>query len=193
MSWTAVLPLKLGVDRKSRLASRLSPEERRLLSDQMAAIVMGCVEASASVDRMILLSPTVAPGSWEWRRDEGRGLNAELTALRSDLGGTSMLVVHGDLPLLAPDDLDALIAAANNGCALAPDRHGSGTNALALREGFPLAFAFGENSCDLHRASAGDGAGIVRRPGLMIDVDTPEDLDTAIAAGFRLSAPMGRN
>lgn len=184
MSWTAVIPLKLDVERKSRLASRLSQEERRRLSDQMAGIVMECVEASTSVGRMILLSPIVAPGTWEWRRDEGRGLNAELTALRGDLYGTSMLVVHGDLPLLAPGDLDALVAAADNGCALAPDRHGSGTNALALREGFPLAFAFGENSCALHRASTGDRAGIVRRTGLMIDVDTPEDLDAAIAAGF---------
>jgi 2-phospho-L-lactate guanylyltransferase len=192
MNWTAVLPLKLSVERKSRLATRLSPDERTWLSDHMAATVLACLEASRSVGRIILLSPIATPGASEWRRDEGRGLNAELTDLRATLGDMPMLVVHGDLPLLVPGDLDALTDAADGGCAMAPDRHGSGTNALALRGDFPLAFAFGENSCALHQAGAKGRATLVRRPGLMIDVDTPEDLDAAVAAGMQLPATIGR-
>jgi len=154
--------------------------------------VRACLAACRSVGRIILLSPIATPGASEWRRDEGRGLNAELTDLRATLGDMPMLVVHGDLPLLVPGDLDALTDAADGGCAMAPDRHGSGTNALALRGDFPLAFAFGENSCALHQAGAKGRATLVRRPGLMIDVDTPEDLDAAVAAGMQLPATIGR-
>lgn len=185
MSWTAILPLKLGGERKSRLAPRLTPDQRVRLSDHMAAIVLHCLRTSPLIRRVILLAPVTIPGDAEWRRDEGRGLNAELTALRAGLGDVSLLVVHGDLPLLAPQDIDALVAAADKGCALAPDRHGSGTNALAVAQGFPLDFAFGVNSCALHRQGARGKATVVRRPGLMMDIDTTEDLDAAMVAGFR--------
>src|SRR3546814_18344636 len=69
---------------------------------------------------------------------------------------------------------------------LAPDRHGSGTNAIALMAAAPFEFAFGENSLALHRTTSGRRAAIVRRLGLSLDVDTPDDLDAAIAAGFSM-------
>src|SRR3546814_20566370 len=97
-----------------------------------------------------------------------------------------MIFIHGDLPLLVPEEIDALIQAAGGGCALAPDRHGSGTNAIALMAAAPFEFAFGENSLALHRTTSGRRAAIVRRLGLSLDVDTPDDLDAAIAAGFSM-------
>src|SRR3546814_8570724 len=75
----------------------------------------------------------------------------------------SMIFIHGDLPLLVPEEIEALIQAAGGGCALAPDRHGSGTNAIALMAAAPFEFAFGENSLALHRTTSGRRAAIVRR------------------------------
>lgn len=187
MNWTAVLPLKMGPNRKSRLASRFSALARAALSDHMAQGVVDALKACGSVGRIILLSPQpVAALAAEWRCDAGRGLNEELEALRHRVARAPLLVVHGDLPLLTPDDVEALAAAAErHGCALAPDRHGAGTNAAAIGQGQAFTFAFGEGSLARHVASAADAA-IVRRAGLSIDIDTPDDMDAALAAGFCL-------
>lgn len=189
MSWTALVPLKDGHERKSRLAPRLTPAARAALGDRMAAHVLACLRACPSIDRILLLSSM--PGTAEgvgWARDAGRGLNAEIAAARDGLGTPQLLVIHGDLPLVAPEDVEALLAAAGSGgCALAPDRHGAGTNALALAGAAPFGFAFGPGSLARHQAAAGGAAIIVRRPGLSIDIDTPDDLDAAVAAGFALA------
>lgn len=187
MSWTAVVPLKQGPDRKTRLAGRLSGAERLALSEAMAAHVLACLKDSPAIARIILLSP-VRPldPALDWRLDAGRGLNAELTALRAELSDGGMLIIHGDLPLLTVADVEALIKAAEAGrLAIAPDAHGTGTNALAIPQ--PLvrdfAFAFGLNSCALHIAGT-DMAVRIERQGLAIDVDTPDDLGRAIVAGM---------
>jgi 2-phospho-L-lactate guanylyltransferase len=91
-------------------------------------------------------------------------------------GVSRLLVVAGDLPLLCEADLAAL---ARHDCAIAPDRHGIGTNALLWPETPPLEFHFGERSLERHAAiakAAGFNPHIVRRNGLAHDVDLPEDL-----------------
>lgn len=188
MSWTAIVPLKLGAERKSRLARRLTPEARVRLSDAMAANVLACVAAAPGVSRLVTLSPMRGvDAAWVWRQDMGRGLNAELEAARADLRPGALAVVFGDLPLLRTEDVSALLAAAEGaGVAIAPDRLGQGTNALAIAEGRRFAFAFGEGSFVRHRGQAPDAA-IVARPGLAHDIDTAEDLDAAIAAGFEFA------
>lgn len=193
MIWTAVLPLRQGPQPKSRLSSRLSPAQRVALSTSMAGIVLRVLHDCPSLDRVILLSPD-APSeglAGEWLRDEGAGLNQELDALRARLGNSAMLVIHGDLPLVTVADIAALVSGAErHGHALAPDRHGAGTNAVAIGGGRPFTFAFGEGSLHRHLACA-PKAMQVRRPGLAIDVDTPDDLDAAIAAGFCPSGLVG--
>jgi 2-phospho-L-lactate guanylyltransferase len=97
--------------------------------------------------------------------------------------GISVLVVlHGDLPNLSPDDVRALgdaLPEAGGGVALAPDRAGIGTNGLAQSPADAIAFGFGMGSFIRHRAAA-EEAGlplvVVERPGLAFDLDTPADL-----------------
>ncbi len=189
MSWTAVVPLKAGGSRKSRLSPRLSETQRARLSETMAGHVLACLARCVLVERILLLSPV--PPSWAevaWRPDEGRGLNLELTALREAEPAVDLLVVHADLPLLSESDISGLVAAAEaSGWAIAPDRHGAGTNALAVKAGRPLDFAFGPDSFALHHAQAPQ-ASVVHPTGLALDIDTPEDLDAALAQGFLLPA-----
>lgn len=183
MSWTALVPLKQGDDRKSRLTDRLSPSQRAALSDAMATNVLEVLRQAPLIGRVVVIAPR-AVESAEWRADRGRGLNAELEAVRAELGAPVM-VVFGDLPLLRAEDIDALGAAAESaGVALAPDRLREGTNAAAIARNDPFAFHFGANSFALHRAAA-PGAAIIERLGLSHDVDTPADLDAAIAQGLR--------
>src|SRR3546814_17244045 len=120
MSWTAVVPMKQGPERKSRLASRLSDQTRATLSDHMAAHVLECLHESPSIGRIVILSPTpVADARFAWAQDQGRGLNEELTAFRTSEPAQSMIFIHSDLPLLVPEEIEALIQASGGGCALA--------------------------------------------------------------------------
>lgn len=187
MTWTAIVPLKRGAERKTRLAGRLSPLERAMLSDRMALHVIACLQACSAIERVVCLAPS-GIGHVELWPDEGRGLNIELGHARARLGTGAMLVIHGDLPLLGSDDIDQLVESAAGGIAIAPDRHGTGTNAVAIDADVPFSFHFGADSFAAHRQAAGGDLRIVRRVGLGLDIDTPEDLDAAINAGFAMKA-----
>ncbi len=186
--WTAILPLKLSADRKSRLVPVLSGEERQRLGDHMARHVITQLRAVAAIDDIIMLSPR-SIADWPVRHvlDQGRGLNAELDAVAATVPN-KVLIIHGDLPLVTVQDIAALLDAAEaKGCAIAPDRHGQGTNALALStrpECF--SFAFGVDSFARHQNSLGDALATVHRTGLACDIDTPADLAYAMTQNFTL-------
>jgi 2-phospho-L-lactate guanylyltransferase len=185
MRWTAVIPFKGTGERKTRLAGQLSPPERQRLSRQMFMHVVGVLSAVPDLSDIAVLSDQRTEG-WTGRLvfDEGRGLNAELRALAESLGSAPLLVIHADLPLLQSDDVLMLLSEAGGGYAIGPDRHASGTNALALGNPRGFGFAFGADSFARHVAAARGRAGVVKRLGLGLDIDTPDDLKAAIAAGF---------
>ena len=119
--------------------------------------------------------------------DPGFGLNPALqVALMhvSRKGAARMIVLFADLPLLTSQDIELLAVAPADTIAMAPDRHGTGTNALSLplpqAKGFT--FAFGPDSFARHHAEA-NRLGIrieeVHSQGLARDVDMPEDLPDA--------------
>jgi len=193
VNWVAIIPLKQGDGQKSRLADALSKAERDTLMESLFRHVLGQLEAATEIHRVILLSPRrPTPCGIEWCPDLGRGLNAELDDLRAQLARQDVMVVHGDLPLLRASDISRLASEAERvGVAIAPDRHGTGTNAIALRRGVPFRFAFGEGSFRRHSAFAPHAA-IIVRPGLSHDLDTPHDLDVWLScAGRADSRPPG--
>jgi 2-phospho-L-lactate guanylyltransferase len=190
--WNAIVPLKTAGQRKTRLAPTLSPPERDRLAQALFDRVIGVLAASPAVGRISVLSEArPARADLDWLPDRGLGLNAELQAL--EIAGPR-LVIHADLPLVTPDDVEALLAVARGGGAIAPDRHGTGVNALALDAGFSMEFRFGPGSFARHQEQAGDRLAVVARPGLALDVDTPDDLAEALRLGFRLEPDdFGRN
>jgi 2-phospho-L-lactate guanylyltransferase len=173
---------------KTRLAPVLDPEERIALARDLLSGVLRV--ARQAVDDVVVISPasalaaiaSAAGARLEVQR--GLGLNKGLDQARADAvrdGVDLLLVLHGDLPNLSPDDIHALIAAMGGAraVAIAPDRNGTGTNGLALRPPEVIGFRFGGGSFSAHVAGA-EAAGlvpaIVQRPGLAFDLDTPEDL-----------------
>jgi 2-phospho-L-lactate guanylyltransferase len=187
--WTAIVPFKTAGQRKTRLAPALSPAERDRLAQALFDHVIGVLDACPSVGPISVLSETWpdARGGRDppgWLPDQARGLNGELQAL--DIVGPR-LVIHADLPLVAAEDVEALLAAAQGGGAIAPDRHGTGVNALALDAGVSIRFRFGPGSFARHREQI--DLSVVYRDGLALDVDTPEDLAEAVRLGFRLGGP----
>ena len=191
MTWLAIIPLKGLGQRKTRLASRLDEDERRRLSDALFNHVADVLAACPDISEVALLSHA-QPEAWTGRffPDGGSGLNAELDQVSTALAPRPLLVIHADLPLIRPDDVAALLDATTSGVAIAADRRDSGTNALALRDPAGFRFAFGIDSLARHREAANGLARVVTRPGLSLDIDTPEDLDAAIALGFSWPAPV---
>lgn len=187
MIWSALVPFKAPAEGKRRLSERLSPDERARLSLALFERTVDVLRSVPAIGAVHLLSE-IKPAGWAggWLRDESRGLNAEIEAARAALGAVPLLVIHADLPLVDAADVAALLDhARNDGVQIAPDRHGEGTNAIALTPGRAFRFAFGPGSLARHRPQAGD-ASLLMRPGLALDCDTPDDLDLALAAGFAL-------
>jgi 2-phospho-L-lactate/phosphoenolpyruvate guanylyltransferase len=178
--WRVVIPFKGGADRKSRLAGHLTASEREELSRKMLFHVAQTIAAVPDTQVSLLAPAPIDEWPHDWILDAGDGLNAALQKARCDAGSQPFAIIHADLPILALTDVAALLAGAEeHGCAIAPDRHGSGTNALAIADSRPFRFAFGADSFPYHLREAGSDVAILRRHGLALDVDTPQDLAMA--------------
>jgi len=187
-----VIPMKPLAGAKERLAPALNPGERRRLSLAMLADVIAAARrfervwvlnsdpdaAAVAIDAGV--EPILDPAP-------GLGLNASLTEATKrslDEGANGVLIVSADVPAVSAEDLEALSDKA--GLALAPDRSGSGTNALWRAPANAIEVAFGTSSRAAHERLAREAALDVRvidRPGLALDVDTPDDLAAAWAHG----------
>jgi 2-phospho-L-lactate guanylyltransferase len=179
---------------KTRLTPVLDDAEREALAKRLLERVLAVAHAACG-DVVVItpsdaLAPVVSAAGARLAHQIGMGLNAGLEQSRREALADrieTLLVLHGDLPNLATDDIAALLAAVPSpGVAIAPDRAGGGTNGLALRPPDAIPFRFGVGSLAAHRAAA-DAAGVpiveVHRPGLAFDLDTPADLARWIELG----------
>ena len=182
--WTALVPIKPAAERKTRLRAVLRPDEIAELTDRMLRHVVGVLTSVDEIGEVIVLSPELPAGMDAlWWREAGRGgLNRGLESIAS-CRPERLLVVHADLPMLAPGDVEAMIAGARGGCAIGPDQRGTGTNSLALERAAGRTLAFGPGSLLRHRKAMPD-ATVVHRPGIAFDVDLPDDLETVSGMGL---------
>lgn len=176
--WVAIVPLKPPGDRKTRLSAHLAADQRERLAELLADHVMRILAETPRIrTRIVLAAERPSMPHDGWIADRGRGLNVELAEARRSASPAATLVIHADLPGLCVEDVDAMLdLAEQRGAAVAPDRHASGTNALALAHDRPFDFAFGAGSFARHRQRLGRDCGIVTRPGLGLDLDTASDL-----------------
>lgn len=175
---------------KTRLATSLSPEERIFLASQLLQRVLRV--ACEVSDDVVVISPArslreiVEPSGARLSVQRGMGLNEGLEQARFDAladGIGTLTILHGDLPNLTPEDVEVLSGSLPDdgapGVAIAPDRAGTGTNALVLRPPGVINFQFGTGSFAKHLAEV-EAAGVplvaVNRAGLAFDLDTPADL-----------------
>jgi len=175
---------------KTRLAPTLDPAERVMLASQLLQRVLKVArEVSDDVE---VISPSrplaeiVESAGARLAVQRGMGLNEGLDQARSQAildGVDTLIVLHGDLPNLSAEDIETLVgslpADGSPGVGIAPDRAGTGTNALALRPPGVIGFRFGRGSFAAHAAEverAGVSCVAVNRAGLAFDLDTPEDL-----------------
>jgi 2-phospho-L-lactate guanylyltransferase len=189
MQVLAVVPVQRLEQAKSRLAPALEPAARQALVRELAERTIRVLRSVPAVAVIGLLTPDPSLASlasrWGVRtlRDAAHGLNdavrlAQAEACRLHL--PALLIVLGDLPLLDPHAIrHALTLLESPGVVLAPDRHGTGTNLLALAPPDVIAPAFGPFSRWRHRRAAAGARCMIRElwsRALVLDLDTPEDL-----------------
>jgi 2-phospho-L-lactate guanylyltransferase len=178
----AVLPVKSFRLGKGRMAEELSLDERTALGQRLAEHTASVVIESGMVPVLVAGDGEVA----DWAitlglpsiPDPGPDLNAAATAgmLWAGAAASPWLVLHTDLPLLTLADLSEVSTAQERtGWVLGPSADG-GTSALGGRG--DARFSYGPGSFHLHLGRFPQ-AGIVTRPGLLHDVDSYADLESA--------------
>ena len=175
-----LVPVKAFADAKARLSVLLGVAERERLARWTAARVLAAAgELPAYVacdDEHVAAWASEHGASILWH--PGVGLNAAVNnsvAELRDAGVSDVIVAHGDLPRAY-----SLAGLAEPGTVtLVPDRHGDGTNVIALPTDLAFQFAYGPGSFRRHLAAAivaGHSVRVRRDPLLAADIDTPDDL-----------------
>ena len=100
------------------------------------------------------------------------------------LGARTVLLAPIDVPLVTTAEFEALAAHSGPGVTVVPSADGTGTNALVRTPPDAIPSRFGPGSFQAHLAEArakGIEARIASPPGLVFDVDTPEDVRELLA------------
>lgn len=192
MTLWAIVPVKPLRRGKSRLAGTLSEDERTELNRTLLQNTLKVFSDLKEVEEVLVISrdPQALAiarhqGARTVREDGQPELNTALkraTVIAQVYATRGVLVLPADLPLITREDVLTLIERAGEPPAvvIAPDRHGTGTNALLISPAGLIEYDFGENSFQRHcqRAKeAGARLEIVDLPTLGLDLDLPEDLE----------------
>jgi len=192
MTLWAIVPVKPLRRGKSRLAGALSEDERTELNRSLLQNTLKTFANLKEVEEVLVISrdPQALAiarqhGARTVREDGQPELNTALkraTVIAQVYATRGVLVLPADLPLVTRADVLTLIEHAGEPPAvvIAPDRHGTGTNALLISPAGLIEYDFGENSFQRHcqRATeAGARLEIVDLPTLGLDLDLPEDLE----------------
>jgi 2-phospho-L-lactate guanylyltransferase len=156
----AVVPVKALRKSKIRLSSILSPKERAALTIAMLADVLSALKRSRMIDSITVVSPDrnvlrfgQQLGVDSLREKPARGLNSAITQVirKRKWENAIVLIVHADLPLLTPGEVNAFLRGAR-GCSvtIGPSKDRTGTNAMVLNPAQVIKPAFGRGSYKRH-------------------------------------------
>ncbi len=188
MKATAVLPVKRFGAAKQRLAAGIDDERRAAVVAAMLGDVLEAIGEARSIERTIVVTSEPAAAELatgaEVLPDPGEGGHSGAAlagiARARELGAGCVVLLPGDCPLLDPRELERLLTGMpERFVAIVPDRHGTGTNALALAPPSAIRPAFGEGSCARHVAAAREAGvpyTVEELPSLALDLDTPADV-----------------
>ncbi len=187
MTTIAILAARPPEQGKSRLAAELNDIDRYQLNIRMFDHVLKTICELLGAGNVLLvtrsadlvaMARTAGVGAVDER---GEDLNAAFAQGRDRAvaaGAGRIVTLSCDLPYLDLRDIEALLAAPGE-VVIAPDRHRTGTNALALRPPDAIDFSYGADSYRQHLDAAarqGRTVSVVDRPGLAKDVDLPAEL-----------------
>jgi 2-phospho-L-lactate guanylyltransferase len=203
LNCVAVVTAKRFGRAKQRLAGSVDESLRLDLVAAMLADVLDSIADSRMVSNTIVVTGEPAAAGLarasgaEVVEDAEDASHSEAAVLGVEravrMGAQCVVLLPGDCPLLEPRELDHLLTGLPDPfVAIVPDRHGTGTNALALVPPGVIRPSFGEGSCERHRGiarEAGVPHSVEEIPTLGLDLDTPADI---VALTTRLDLKGGR-
>ena len=172
----ALVPLKGGVEAKQRLSSVLTQAQRQQLLRAMATDVLQSLLLAQRVAGVLVVCAYSDTDDYGWlpkecevltdppNSDLNGALQYAMKCLAAKGGIETMMIVHGDLPLMRSHHVDALLdyhngmpSGVNSGkITLVADVASEGTNCLVSTPYNVLPrLYFGEDSLRLHRLMAG--------------------------------------
>ena len=189
----AVLPVKSPANGLSRLAGLLTPDEREELATRLFRRTLAVLGAVSKLNELIVVSidPIVldmarAAGARILREPDqvSHSCSAERgVEMALALGAKTVLSAAIDVPLATSIEYEELLEASGHSSAptliVVPSLDGTGTNALVRTPPDVIGSAFGSGSFMRHEAagiSAGAQVRTMAPPGIVLDLDTPEDL-----------------
>ena len=194
----AILPVKSPQNAKQRLNGFLAIDQRETLARLLYQQTFAALCQAKGIDRVVVV--TSDPSIAEHARSSGalvfdehqqlsHSVSADAACLRAmELGATTALLVPIDVPRATPADFSQLAASARPGprpsLIVVPSADGTGTNALVRTPPDVIESRFGPGSFRAHldqARSKGIPADVLRLPGLMFDIDTPEDVAELLA------------
>jgi len=190
-----LVPVKNLENAKERLSSVLSAAERRALAETMLHDVL---EALAAVNHQTRVGVVTSdPFAVALAQHYGFTIISDPANFgESDAiahatqhcvayGEDNTMVIPGDIPLVQPEDIEQVLAAAPaQGSVLVPGWDGRGSNAVFRRPADLFPLRFGNDSFPPHLRAAqatGKPCLVLRLPRIGLDVDNPADLAQLLA------------
>lgn len=196
----AIVPLKSLDQAKQRLASVLSPDERRLLMLAMARDVLSGLSRAARLTGILIVSRTAQAdalaqtfGTERFAESPDADLSESLAQasehLAEHFGAGGVMIIPADVPLIDPAEVDLILSAhvaAGERVTIVPDDENLGTNTLICTPPSAIPYLFDGKSFKPHTDAAyasGCTPRIVQSESLALDIDTPMDLKLLLARG----------
>jgi 2-phospho-L-lactate guanylyltransferase len=185
----AILPVKSPRNAKQRLTGFLAVEQREALARMLYRQTLAALCQAEGIDRVVVATSDVEiadharqSGALVFEENEqvSHSVSADVACLRAmEMGASTVLLVPIDVPTATPADFTQLALSARPGLVVVPSSDGTGTNALVRTPPNCIQSRFGPGSFRAHldqALSRGLPADALRLPGLMFDIDTPEDV-----------------
>ena len=196
----AVVPVKPLRGALRRLRSALEASVRRELQVAMLTDVLRACAGATSLEGVLIvtsdadavaLAKSIAGAQVVPDHDPPRGMNAAVSrglAAVAEAGAGAALILTADLPLMRPEDIEAILAgaSADRSALIVPSHEGTGTNAMLLRPPTALAPRLGPDSLARHTAQAARRSlpfAQLALPRVGLDIDTPRDLAALMTGG----------
>jgi 2-phospho-L-lactate guanylyltransferase len=190
----AILPVKSPQNAKQRLTGFLAVEERQTLARVLYRQTLATLCQAEGIDRVVVATSDseIAEHArqsgamvFEELEQVSHSVSADAACLRAmEMGASTALLVPIDVPTATSADFTRLAASARPGLIVVPSSDGTGTNALVRTPPNCIQSRFGPGSFRAHldqALSKGLPADVLRLPGLMFDIDTPEDVAELLA------------
>jgi 2-phospho-L-lactate/phosphoenolpyruvate guanylyltransferase len=196
----AILPVKSPKNAKQRLTGFLDVEQRETLARTLYRQTLAALCQAQGIDRVVVATSDseIAEHAsrsgalvFEEHEQVSHSVSADAACLRAmEMGATTATLVPIDVPTVTPADFTQLAAAARPGLVIVPSSDGTGTNALVRTPPNCIQSRFGPGSFRAHcdqAAAKGIPLEILPLPGLIFDIDTPEDVAEFLALRRRCS------